>query len=168
MVIIKLLVAYLLLIFSVHTFSASSFYKCVVKGRVIYSEFSCEKGAKLNTIEDVYIGEAVQDKPKSAQQQLKDFLKIKGPSTTSPKKKKTKSSCDGVSTLKLRNAVIQDKLMKCHSKSDVMSIYGSPVSIATYSDRPTYDSRWLYKLEGDQTIYIYFKDGVVTKWEKHE
>ena len=75
--------------------------------------------------------------------------------------------CDLVSSLQLRNARVGKNLMACQSMDDVEHIYGTPDSVSTWSKRKAYDTRWLYRLDDDSRIYVFFKDGLVTKWNSH-
>ena len=60
------------------------------------------------------------------------------------------------------------ELMACQTMDDVEHIYGgSPDAISTWSNRNAYDTRWLYRNHDDSRIYIYFKDGRVTRWNTY-
>ena len=149
--------------------ASTSFYKCTLNGITVYSEKPCSERAVKSTIEDIYIGQKTTGNPKTAEQQLQNFLKNKAPHVRKKQKNKSNTSCDDIPSLTLRNAAIKEQLLKCHSEKDVHSIYGAPSKIKTYSDSKYYDQRWKYKFNFNEGImYIYFKNGLVTKWTKQD
>lgn len=155
----------LLFLMPLSLLASTSFYKCTVKGVTVYSEKPCSVGAVKSRTKDAYIGEKTKEKPKTAEQQLQNFLNNKTHKVSKKKKYKKMSACEGVSSLKLRNAAIKEQLMKCHSEKDVISIYGSPSHTKTYSNSNHYDQRWKYRFDYNKGgLYVYFKEGLVTKW----
>ena len=74
-------------------------------------------------------------------------------------------SCDGVSSLTLRNAKVKKQLIRCYKESDVRSIYGSPDSVS----RSTYGStQWAYHFNNNDDLYVYFENGRVTDWSTYD
>jgi len=151
--------------------TATDYYRCTnSSGNTTFSETPCSPEATLNSTKESYLGKKGHSSSQSAKDQLRAFQAIQSDSTY-PSKTKTKNSkpepCKTVNALQLRNARISNTLMKCHSQNDVRDIYGEPLSVSTWSSKSSYDTRWKYQLK-EERIYVYFKDGIVTKWNSHK
>ena len=151
---------------------AENYYRCTdINGHDIFSQEPCGpdaiEGKLPSNIETINPG-------RNAVQQLENYRKSVeriGRITGSAAKSKSPqtSPCDNVSRMQLRNARVSKDIMQCHSEDDIRHIYGVPKSISTWSDRPAYDTRWRFNdEENDGKIYVYFKDGLVTKWSIHQ
>lgn len=153
--------------------NAAEYYRCIdASGNMIFSQASCGTDAVTKTIKESRLNSSNTNTPRSAVEQLRVMREIRGSDESKKIKERNKpkrknDSCSGISSLTLRNARVGKKLMKCHTKQDVQSIYGSPQSSADWSDSTVYDSKWTYYLKDSSTLFIYFKNGRVTEWSIH-
>ena len=150
---------------------AEQYYRCTAaNGHIIFSQEPCGPEAEIRQHQVVPRG---QSQAPNAIEQLENYRNsvrqinnITGKTEHSSDKKKT--ACSDVSSLKLRNARVSKDIMRCHNEDDVRHIYGAPQSVSTWSDRSAYDTRWRYRPEQGGKVYVYFKDGLVTKWSTHD
>jgi len=154
---------------------AVKYYRCKdQRGNTVFSQDPCGPNAVEGTVKET--PRAINDGASSnrnAVQQLENYRKslkqidnITGwKSKASPSKTEP---CDNVSRMQLRNARVSRDIMKCHSEDDIRHIYGMPDSVSTWSDKSAYDTRWRYHHENEGKIYVYFKDGLVSRWSTHK
>lgn len=150
---------------------AIDYFRCSdAAGNIIFSQIPCGPDAVVEILQEPQMNQGGQSR--SAIEQLENYRKevrkvqrITG-SKRSQREEKT-DDCDAVSSLALRNARVSKDVMKCHSMDDVRHIYGEPHAEDTWSDRSAYDTRWKYRQRSHGRLYVYFKQGRVSKWSQH-
>lgn len=153
---------------------AAEYYRCKdATGNITFSEIPCSPDAVVKSTRDSYLGGQKRNNDRSAIEQLQNYRKeVRRVESITGQNKKTiqkkNGHCETVSSLALRNARISKDVLKCHSMDDVRHIYGEPVSVSTWSDKSAYDTRWKYRTDDKRRIYIYFKQGKVTKWSEQK
>lgn len=171
----KIHVLSFILLITASVVQATDFYRCDgAGGHVIFSQKPCGPDAVVETVPDSSLKGGVRGPSRSAIDQLENFRsevrkveQITGSENRKIKRKSKTGPCENVSTLALRNARVSKDVMKCHSMDDVRHIYGEPRSIDTWSDRSAYDTRWNYRNNNSARVYVYFKEGRVTRWRTH-
>lgn len=161
-----------LILFGCGTLHATDYYRCGdAGGNMTFSEKPCGPDAVVETVEDSYLGGQDRHTERSAIEQLENYRKevrkvekITGKKINKKNNRIKEEPCDHASSHALRNARVSNDVMKCHSMDDVRHIHGEPDSVYTWSDRSSYDTRWTYRNDEKDTLYIYFKKKKVTKW----
>lgn len=152
---------------------AVDYYRCVnADGSIVFSQKSCGPDAAAGVIEHQPTGNSTAGSSPSAIEQLENYRRdvnkinrLIGSKEKTPKPET--DHCDQVTALSLRNARVRKEIMKCHSEDDIQHIHGTADSVSEWSDRKAYDTRWTYRSREEGTLYIYFKQGKVTRWSRH-
>jgi len=172
--VMKFCILPILLLLSASHAQAAEYYRCTnPNGATVFSQEPCGPDAVVETLRDSYIGGNNRSSSRSAVEQLENYRRnlkhidnITGSNKTLKQEKD--GPCANVTSLQLRNARVSKDLMSCHSEDDVRHIYGSPNSVSTWSDNSSYDTRWRFRTEKSGKVYVYFKNGRVTKWSMHK
>ncbi len=175
--VIKTIILISLPILLINSSLAENYFRCRDNnGSIVFSQAPCGPDAiegKLPThSESINLKKTPR---RNAVQQLENYRnslkqidRITGSSSSPKTPARETGSCENVSRMQLRNARVSKDIKKCHSEEDIRHIYGAPDAISTWSDRSGYDTRWRYNDDNEGKIYVYFKNGLVTKWSTHQ
>lgn len=160
--------ALLWLAMAITAHAAEQYYRCVdEQGRVTFSQSPCGPSSELREFDDdIGSGPARQ---RSAAEQLRIMERIRqggGGDRAAAAARPPADLCAGVTSLTLRNARVGKQLTRCHTASDVRSMFGSPQSTARWSGGGVYDTRWNFVFEKGPRLSVYFKDGRVVRWSR--
>lgn len=168
----KKIVALSLLMFSMSV-DAAGYYRCTnANGNIVFSQTSCGEKAELITTEGTDLSRKPERKGLNVFEQLDAMQHIGGSSNKERSKKQTgvskeKDPCKAVRPLQLRNARVGGDLMQCHTKDDVLSMYGKPNNQSTRSTGSGDEHvTWKYIYKDSSSLSVYFKNDKVTSWSK--
>jgi hypothetical protein len=142
---------------------AATIYKCVSSdGKTTFSQHPCSEQAEELDVTNPRSNAGNVPAGKTALQQLQDIRKLRDkPKRTSKQKN---GGCDHLSSTRRRNMVVQDKLFKCMTKSELKKVLGSPHSVHS-SSQGAADESWHYHYLGGASTHVFFdKNGLVETW----
>jgi hypothetical protein len=159
--------------------AADQVFRCTnAQGVAVFSEIPCGPDAQVETYDSPRSQDAASptaiDQLNRYRDSVRDIDRLIGreqrPAAATRPREQDQDTCRQVASLKLRNARVARRVIMCHSKSDVRAIHGEPDVVENWSDRKAYDTRWTYHASYDDplTTYIYFKDGLVSKWSTRQ